>query len=246
MRITKKFAGASCIGKQVFQPVDGLSSGYTKELDELEMLKPCFHRRVCDRFGALLPNDKIMPVRRPSMLSLDDNTDADTSSAASSFSSQSSPQQLTFKFMRDGTDSDVVSSRSRYDQPPLMLAPYSTSMLAPSSISTGRRGLAYSIAAAAGMPRSHVISSSTNASHMFGGGSGSGSGGSGSPADGPFRAIKRVVSAPDLSELCRMRDVGEQGKTSGRKRSISVTNFEQYCDDDHLAGDLLLQFAGIC
>ena len=52
MRITKKFAGASCIGKQVFQPSEGLLSDRSEEIDELEGLETLFFHRVGDRSGA--------------------------------------------------------------------------------------------------------------------------------------------------------------------------------------------------
>ena len=53
MRISKKFAGASCIGKQVFQPIDVVNDGYAHELDELDMLRLLFHRRVCEGTGII-------------------------------------------------------------------------------------------------------------------------------------------------------------------------------------------------
>lgn len=52
MRITKKFAGASCIGKQVFQPAEGLLfSERSEEIQELEGLETLFLFRVGDRSG---------------------------------------------------------------------------------------------------------------------------------------------------------------------------------------------------
>ena len=53
MRITKKFAGASCIGKQVYQPSEEmLSSDHSQlEIEELSVLKESFYRRVGDRTG---------------------------------------------------------------------------------------------------------------------------------------------------------------------------------------------------
>lgn len=50
MRITKKFAGASCIGKQVFQPCDGMSTDHSElEIEELHVLEVSYYRRVGDR-----------------------------------------------------------------------------------------------------------------------------------------------------------------------------------------------------
>ena len=51
MRITKKFAGASCIGKQVFQPCDETFSGEHSqpEIEELLVLEETFYCRVGDR-----------------------------------------------------------------------------------------------------------------------------------------------------------------------------------------------------
>ena len=51
MRITKKFAGASCIGKQVYQPSEEmLSSDHSQlEIEELSVLEVSFYRRVGDR-----------------------------------------------------------------------------------------------------------------------------------------------------------------------------------------------------
>lgn len=51
MRITKKFAGASCIGKQVFQPSEGLLAERSEEIQELEGLETLFFFRVGDRSG---------------------------------------------------------------------------------------------------------------------------------------------------------------------------------------------------
>lgn len=51
MRITKKFAGASCIGKQVFQPSDSLLTERFDEIEELEGLEVLFFHRVGDRSG---------------------------------------------------------------------------------------------------------------------------------------------------------------------------------------------------
>lgn len=53
MRITKKFAGASCIGKQVYQPCDELFAGEHSqiEIEELGVLETSFYRRVGDRSG---------------------------------------------------------------------------------------------------------------------------------------------------------------------------------------------------
>ena len=51
MRITKKFAGASCIGKQVFQPSEGLLADRSEEIQELEVLETLFYHRVGDRSG---------------------------------------------------------------------------------------------------------------------------------------------------------------------------------------------------
>lgn len=53
MRITKKFAGASCIGKQVYQPSEEmLSSDHSQlEIEELSVLEVSFYRRVGDRTG---------------------------------------------------------------------------------------------------------------------------------------------------------------------------------------------------
>lgn len=55
MRITKKFAGASCIGKQVFQPSDCM---YIEEralgVKELEILEKSFLNRVENRSGIIL------------------------------------------------------------------------------------------------------------------------------------------------------------------------------------------------
>jgi hypothetical protein len=85
----------------------------------------------------------------------------------------------------------------------------------------------------------------------FGGGSSSG--------------FRRVFSAPDMSELRKIQESGDYDAygtdglrglkwkraypslhgTSMRQRSQSVMDFEQYFDDENLAGDLLLQFAGI-
>lgn len=53
MRITKKFAGASCIGKQVFQPCDGMSTDHSElEIEELHVLEVSYYRRVGDRSSA--------------------------------------------------------------------------------------------------------------------------------------------------------------------------------------------------
>lgn len=52
MRITKKFAGASCIGKQVFQPSGALLSDRSDEIEELEGLETLFFHRVGDRSGS--------------------------------------------------------------------------------------------------------------------------------------------------------------------------------------------------
>mmetsp|Transcript_32482 Transcript_32482/g.30962 ORF Transcript_32482/g.30962 Transcript_32482/m.30962 type:complete len:459 (-) Transcript_32482:267-1643(-) len=50
MRITKKFAGASCIGKQVFQPTGALSGqDCSSEIDELKLLERSFYLRVGDK-----------------------------------------------------------------------------------------------------------------------------------------------------------------------------------------------------
>ena len=49
MRITKKFAGASCIGKQVFQPSEGLQAERSDEIQELDVLETLFYHRVGDR-----------------------------------------------------------------------------------------------------------------------------------------------------------------------------------------------------
>ena len=55
MRITKKFAGASCIGKQVYQPSDDLFTGENSqiEIEELGVLENSFYRRVGDRSGLI-------------------------------------------------------------------------------------------------------------------------------------------------------------------------------------------------
>jgi hypothetical protein len=49
MRITKKFAGASCIGKQVFQPSESLQGERSDEIQELDVLETLFYHRVGDR-----------------------------------------------------------------------------------------------------------------------------------------------------------------------------------------------------
>lgn len=55
MRITKKFAGASCIGKQVYQPSENLFTGENSqiEIEELGVLENSFYRRVGDRSGLI-------------------------------------------------------------------------------------------------------------------------------------------------------------------------------------------------
>lgn len=283
MRITKKFAGASCIGKQVFQPTEVFSDGYARELEELEGLRVVFYRRVCDRSGSVpvasgSGSSSGGALSRRHSFSPDDAMDGDTSSAASSFSTNNSNSnsRLGVKFMRDERDGDVASSRHRNEKEngagrgrsgsgsgagagagvgalPTWYEPFGSSSSSSSSVfqggkgkGAGRLGLSLSIAnATAGIPHRKFIERPA-----AGVGAGAGAGG-----------IKRVVSAPDLGELRRMQDSSEYEQygmdalrfprkrgfqaTKLRKRSHSVMDFEQYFDDDHLAGDLLLQFAGI-
>ena len=115
MRITKKFAGASCIGKQVFQPADTVNDGYNRELEELEALRVIFYRRVCDRTGSIptASSSSSGPSSRKYSLTPEDALDGDTSSAASSFSTTNSNPRLSVKFMREDRDGDVTSSRHR-------------------------------------------------------------------------------------------------------------------------------------
>ena len=114
MRITKKFAGASCIGKQVFQQADDVHYGEEeKELCELESLRVVFHRRV---FGVVGPAPSA-PSRRPSY-TFDDSYEGDTSCVSSAYSAlhlsnRSASTTTSSKYMRDERDGDILSSRSR-------------------------------------------------------------------------------------------------------------------------------------
>ena len=263
MRVTKKFAGASSIGKQVFQPIDADKDGYAHELDELDMLRVLFHRRVCDPtepYSTSLPQHTNFH-RKPSVLSFnDESVDGDYTDTLSSASGSYGPNST--KFMRRERDKDVITSRLSSS----LFSSLSSSSSASSSSSSSSLSSIYSeerfglspkigstTAWGAGIPNRKLLgtsSSSSSSSMMEKGGNGGG--------------VKRVASAPDFSDYLRqMHDTntnnnaqygtdnlyGNNGRnykmgTSTVKRSQSLMGFEQYFDNADLAGDLLLQFAG--
>ena len=249
MRITKKFAGASCIGKQVFQPVSERDGVYDPELDDLETLRVIFHRRIRERSGSLASSasSSVAPSRRYSFTP-EDTLDFDASSAASSFSTTNSNSRVATKFMRDDRDADVSAPRSREPSHHLMSLPSSSSSSSSSSFTLTRGNRLPP--SEGGIPHRKYLERQAVEAH-----------------GGDIGRIKRVLSAPDLSELRMIQDSGDYSAygaygaglrglkrkrgfhslhdTNIRPRSHSVTDFEHYFDDENLAGDLLLQFAGI-
>ena len=234
MRITKKFAGASCIGKQVFTPSDVIPESQKGELNELESLRINFMRRIYDRsasstFGHSFSSANLNQSQSP--------RDGETSTSTSSTRRQRSDTgEMSSDRERSNDQNDEsinlhetqqLAARDKVDRH----SQRSDHSLLSHTRSNGR------IALGPKLTKSSGLNANTS--------------------------VKRALSAPDFSEWQKITEnrrikartgnirpgKGEYLRVPGiarRQRSQSLVDFESYFTDDILAGNGFIQVKLCC